>query len=250
MWTSGGLLQGEHIFDHLTEKNIPYYVGDLDPEDKQIEKTLDGINNRSINFAYLLFGKLDHLMHMEGTKSPKIGQLLNYYDKTIRNIVTQAKKNYDEVDFLIFSDHGMHDITKTYDLQRDIAKTDLKFGLDFVAVYDSTMARFWYLNDQARKKITDLLQNIPKGKNLSTQELQSFGTFFPDHRYGETIFLMNSGTLITPSFMGLKRIPGMHGYHPDDPESFAMILSNKKLPENIVSIKDIYSLLIEDCNLA
>ena len=51
---------------------------------------------------------------------------------------------------------------------------------DYVAVYDSTMARFWYFNDFAREKITGKLQNHEKGRILSDEELKSEGVFFED----------------------------------------------------------------------
>ena len=60
-----------------------------------------------------------------------------------------------------------------------------------------------------------------------------------DKKFGEMFFLMNPGLLINPSYMGLNVIPGMHGYHPDDKDSYATILSNREIPENINSITDI-----------
>jgi hypothetical protein len=50
---------------------------------------------------------------------------------------------------------------------------------------------------------------------------------------------MNEGLLINPSFMGLNVIPGMHGYHPDAPYSYSIMLSNKEIAEDINSITDI-----------
>ncbi|MCB5266810.1 MAG: hypothetical protein LHW46_01725, partial [Candidatus Cloacimonetes bacterium] len=52
-------------------------------------------------------------------------------------------------------------------------------------------------------------------------------------------FLMNEGILLNPSFMGLKPIPGMHGYHPDADHSYSIMLSNRTIALDVQSITDI-----------
>jgi len=242
LWQKGGLVAGRSIFDELTERSIPYYVGDLDAEAVQLETVEQKLKEKSISFAYILFGKLDALMHMEGPQSPKVQELLTSYEAKISKIIEIAKQNYDDIDIYCYSDHGMHEVKAGYDLQREIRKLGVTFGRDYVAVYDSTMARFWYLNDKAEKKIEELLSRLDCGRILSRAELEQFGTYFPDHKYGKTFFLMNSGVLIVPSFMTLKRIPGMHGYHPSDPDSKACVMSNKMLPDDLDQIHKLYFL--------
>jgi hypothetical protein len=56
---------------------------------------------------------------------------------------------------------------------------------------------------------------------------------------------MNSGTIIVPSFMGLKPVKGMHGFHPEDPDSKALIMSSNKLPDDLRSIKNIAKLIFD-----
>jgi hypothetical protein len=50
---------------------------------------------------------------------------------------------------------------------------------------------------------------------------------------------MNEGVLLNPSYMGLKPVDGMHGYHPGEIHSYAMMLSNRIIPKEIQSITDI-----------
>lgn len=244
IWSPGGLPEGKTIFDHLNAKEISYYVGDLAGSDeRQLDHVKSLIESQKISFAYLLLGQLDGLMHAVGTKDPKVTQLIRWYDQQIRILISTAEANYEEVSFFVFSDHGMHEVRETYDLQAEIGSLGLDYGVDYVAIYDSTMARFWYLNDEARKKILSCLGRIPKGRVVSDEELQRLGVYFADRQYGETIFLMDSGVLINPSFMGLKKIAGMHGYHPDDLDSYAMIGGNRQLPEELRSIEQIFTLI-------
>ncbi len=245
IWTSGGLLRGKTIFDHLNVKGIPHYVGDQDSEDKQFTEVMNQIKNRSIQMAYLLFGKMDAAMHAHGTHDPKVRYLVEHYNRVVSTVIEEAKKVYSEVDFYVFSDHGMHNVTETIDLQKKITEIGLIYGKDYIAIYDSTMARFWYLNERAEKLIKECLGNVKEGRILSDRELEELGVFFPDAMYGQTIFLLNSNILIIPSFMGAKQIPGMHGYHPDDPDSSAMIISNREDIHSIDRIEQIYKFLSE-----
>jgi hypothetical protein len=49
--------------------------------------------------------------------------------------------------------------------------------------------------------------------------------------------------LIVPSHMGLKPITGMHGYHPDDADSDASLLSNVEPPCPAETITDVFRLM-------
>ena len=75
--------------------------------------------------------------------------------------------------------------------------------------------------------------------------------FFPDRYFGETIFLVDEGTLIVPSHMGERPIRAMHGYHPDAKHSYAALLTNQaSIPGDIAAIPDIFRLMIRDAELA
>jgi predicted AlkP superfamily pyrophosphatase or phosphodiesterase len=238
-------LRGKSIFDELHERGTAYYVGDQDSEEIQMAKVSQYILNKSINFAYLLFGKLDALMHKHGPHHSSIQDLLNNYAHKIREILKLAEGNYGEVDLFLFSDHGMHEVTGAYDLANKIEKLGVEYGVDYIAFYDSTMARFWFLNEKGRKAIVSYLNSDTHGRLLSDQDLQELGVYFPDKTYGEAIFLMNSAEIIVPSYMGLKPVKGMHGFHPNDDDSKAMIMSNRSLPEEMRSIKDISKLVFQ-----
>jgi len=57
--------------------------------------------------------------------------------------------------------------------------------------------------------------------------------------------------LIVPSHMGERPIRAMHGYHPDDPHSFAALLTNQpEISEDIRAIPDVFKLMAHDAELA
>ncbi|MDF7823244.1 alkaline phosphatase family protein [Pontiellaceae bacterium B12227] len=250
IWEADGLPEGETIFDRMMAENIPYYVHDSDIGDEErLANLLAHIEQQTIDFAYCSFGKLDALMHAKGNAHPDIGKLMQWYDRKFRELIAAAEENYEEVSWYVFTDHGMHNVTGSYDLTADIQSLELKWNVDYAAFYDSTMARFWFKTEAARRKIFQCLENHSKGRILSGAELKKAGVFFEDGQYGELIFLMNSGIQIAPSFMGEKPCAGMHGYDPADPDSFASLSSNKPIPESVTKIQQIHSIMLNELNL-
>jgi len=114
-------------------------------------------------------------------------------------------------------------------------------------VYDSTMARFWFFNDKARREITICLRQVKQGRILEDAELEKMGALFSDRYFGELIFLVKESVLIVPSHMGERPIRGMHGYHPDEKHSFATLCTNQpEIPGEVVAIPDVYKLMTKE----
>jgi predicted AlkP superfamily pyrophosphatase or phosphodiesterase len=246
IWEPGGLPQGASIFDRMLAAGQKWYVHDSWKNDEgKLADLHQALAAGEISMAYISLGKLDALMHAKGTQTPKVGELLSWYDAKIREVFQSAQRSYEDVRLYVFTDHGMHDIHAGYDLQKDVEALGLRFGKDYVAFYDSTMGRFWTLNPGAKDRLSGLLDNHPMGRILPPEELQRLGVYFSDAQYGDIIFLMNSGVQIAPSFMGRKAIAGMHGFHPSDPDSAAMICSNQPLSASLTRIQQIFGLMCE-----
>lgn len=236
----GGIIKTDTIFDYCVEKQIPYYCSNWRMSEAETLKChKEQISQGDIKFAYLYLPKLDGVMHGVGNCHPKVEEKIRWLEIEIKKVLELAKEKYDDVSFYTFSDHGMANVTGSIDLIPLIEQTGLKYGDDYVAMYDSTMARFWFLSNSARQKITSALKEVKEGYIVSEEELKSMHVYFPDNKFGELFFLMDPGVLINPSFMGLKVIPGMHGYHPNDKDSYSFIGSNHQIPDNINSITDI-----------
>jgi len=80
------------------------------------------------------------------------------------------------------------------------------------------MGRFWFKHEDARRRIVAALEQEPNGR-------------------------------IVPSHMGLKPITGMHGYHPDDPDSDAALLSNVPPPGDPQAITDVFHVMKSEAGL-
>jgi hypothetical protein len=122
---------------------------------------------------------------------------------------------------------------------------------DYAVVYDSTMARFWFFNENARSVIASALKKVPQGRILPDEELREMNTLFEDAISGELIFLVKEGVLIVPSHMGERPIRAMHGYHPTDKHSYAALCTNRaELPFCIRSIPEIFKLMTYEAEQA
>ena len=243
---AGGMNSGENIFDQLERASVPYFVNDpTRPEDESRDALLARIAKRDLDFAFVYWAGLDGLLHSVGNQSPLIGEKLAVYEKWITQVVSKARDHYDEVQLFVFSDHGMANCDELLDIQAVLAKTPLKFGRDYTAVFDSTMARFWFHTSEARATVERALADVKQGRIMREDELSRLRTP-TDGTWGELMFLVREGVLICPSHMGERPIRAMHGYHPDDPQSAATLLTNvPAVSAEIKAIPHIHRLMHE-----
>jgi len=247
-----GMNCGANISDFLEESGIAYHISNpTDSETDNFDAVLNEVKVGQIDFAFVYLPDLDGLLHREGNLSPQISPKLRGYEERIRQLLDAAHSQYDEVRLYVFSDHGMANCDKVIDLKAVIEKSPLQMGKDYAVVYDSTMARFWFFNDGARRTVTETLRTIPDGTIMTDAELNRLHCLFPDRYFGELIFLLREGVLIVPSDMGERPIRAMHGYHPDEKHSYAALLTNKReIPDDITAIPHIYRLMARDALLA
>jgi predicted AlkP superfamily pyrophosphatase or phosphodiesterase len=236
----GGILATDTIFDWCVNHNIPYYCSNWRHSEEQIlMENKRVISEARVAFTYVYLPKLDAVMHAHGPLSDATRQKLISLEQQISELYHFAQKVYDEVSLYIISDHGMAPVHELCALKDDIDALGFRYGRDYLAFYDSTMARFWWKDEVAKSAIMDFLSASECGYIISDKELKEMRVLFDNRRFGDTFFLLNEGILLCPSFMGLKPISGMHGYHPEAPHSYSVMLSNQEIPDQICSITDI-----------
>ncbi len=248
IYQPGGINGGvPTIFDVLRQRRIPFHLSDWRRSEEENLKALTAaLEEGSIRFAYLYMASMDAILHAHGTRSPLVSQKIAWYEEQLRRVIALAQKTYPHVRVYVFSDHGQADVECLCDLMTKIESLKLRFGVDYAAVYDSTMARFWFLNDSARQRIIEVLEADPHGRILSEQQLAAYGCDFPDHKYGELFFLVDPGVLICPSFMGETPLAAMHGYDPDHKDSLAMLASNVTPDPMPRRLEDMYALMVSE----
>lgn len=197
-----------------------------DHSDKGItEAAIAGINPDESFFA-LHLQELDSIGHMHGPESPELDRALEATDNLCRRLFSALEPAYERVNVVLFGDHGMVSVTRTFDLEPVLRATGLIFGIDYAYFLDSTMARFWFYHAESRARIERALAGIPGGRLLRPEDLARYGIAGCDSRNAEAIFLVDPGVLIFPNFFQASGdpIPGMHGYDPDIEDNLGFFL--------------------------
>lgn len=244
------------IFDRLRQEKTPFYCSDWrQNDDDNLLAASCILRDRSqpLRFLYLYLAGMDGILHAEGTHSANVGRKIADYGQQLWDIVRLARTRFGTVRVFLFSDHGMTDVVQLCDIQSRIAQTGLTFGKDFAAVYDSTMARFWFLKPGAREQIGNALCVEPLGQILSDETLAQWGCDFADRRYGEMFYLLQPGALLCPSFLGRTPLKGMHGYAPEHPDSTAFFATNAVEYANSCMpcrLDDLYDLMCREAGIS
>jgi predicted AlkP superfamily pyrophosphatase or phosphodiesterase len=245
IYDPGGIIGSSSIFDQLTRKGISHRVYSYHhlSDAEIVRQAINDIQSREASFFFLYLSEMDMFLHMHCKEPDEIEKRMQWYDASLRRVFAAARQIDPDASMTVISDHGMTPVEHRYDVVKGIDDLGLKVAVDYLAVYDSTMARFWFFNDRAKQAIQKHLENLPCGRIVADQELRQLGVFFGDRRFGELIFLLHPGWLLAKSdFNGKGWMPnGMHGYHPEDSYSDAIFLSSTEPPVPVQTIADVYA---------
>ena len=242
----GGINEGPSIFDDLANAGVKHHVSNWrKSEQENIQSLRDAVAFGDIQFAFLYTASLDGLMHDHTKSSTLVDDKLRWYQGQVESLLRLAESRYDEVQFAIFSDHGMCTVEKVVDYMPRVEATGLTFGEDYAAVYDSTMMRFWFLGEGAEETIRNALPDSSDARWISDDEHKAFGTYWPEGRFGDAVYALEPGVLLNPCHMGNVALKGMHGYRPDHPDSFSALASNFVPETSVSNITDLYTLMGE-----
>jgi hypothetical protein len=244
IYEPGGITGGQPtIFQHWQQSGKPWVRSNWrlsDPEN--IAHARSEIEKGQVELLYLFTARLDAVMHKHGVDHPEVDAAFDQFSANLQSLADLASKHYRDVRIHLFSDHGMADVNTCSNLLPRWEKLGLKYGRDYIAVWDSTMARFWFTDEAARRTATAWLGEQPDGEVLTDERLAGYGCLFPDRKYGELFYLLPSGSLFVPSFLNQRKVTAMHGYAPEHPDSAAAWLSNADtLP--VAALTDIFPVM-------
>jgi hypothetical protein len=243
----GGLNRGRSIWDDIADAGLPFYLSLAPNTDEQaLDGALAAIREGQASFLFMHLSAVDSFLHRYCDDEAAVSERLLWYEERLRALLDAARERGLPVHMYAFSDHGMVPTRRTVDLMGLVESLDLRIPNDYLPFYDSTMARFWCNTYRASSRLALLLASLDCGRVLRDEELASLGVLFPDHRFGDLIFLTDPGVIIAPSYMGRNVPRGMHGFHPDHELCDAMLISNVALPDPPTHIRDIYRLMLAE----
>jgi len=246
-----GGLPCESLWDGLRGRGIPWIGWNWrTPDAVARASALEAIAGGDHDFIFLYSATLDARLHHEGSRGAGVRAELAAWSAWLEAAAAAAARASREPWLYLFSDHGMVDVTATVDVMGAAAALPWRRGRDYVAFYDSTMARFWWRRPAARTAVREALARLPHGRWLTAADLARAGVDFADHRYGEDIFLVDPGALVVPSFMGRAPVAAMHGYDPAHPDMAGLLASNRPLPADVTHLAHVRGFLERELEAA
>ncbi len=212
-WPQKNSLSVKNLFDILEENNKTFVSIDWPnifvsrkPKlfFKNDCKTILGLTKKLLNekkpdFLFVHFMDLE-IAHKHGTLSNELKEKLTEIDNAVKEL-----SNLDN-DLIIFSDHSMDEVREKFNLLEKIDALNLKFGKDFVYFLGSTIARFWFKSEEAKKSVEGLLRSLEEGRIINFKEYNLPKTC-------DLIFLANFGTFFYPNLFN-SDYKAMHGWDP------------------------------------
>ena len=192
---------------------------------------LTKISRERPQVAYIQFSEIDQQAHYLGSDPEVMKGILLWADGEIKRLHEEISKMYEEVNMVVFGDHGQTMVTKTVDIPLEYPR--LRLGWDYLYLKSSAAIQFWLFNNKARKYIRE------------DPILRKYGEFIdsPSPRQGDMIWRADEGVLVSPCHFHTKaEAPiSMHGYDPniDTEKGFAIVTGNGKGFYKEISLLDI-----------
>jgi hypothetical protein len=194
-------------------------------------------------FLFCYTAELDADLHREGSSGADVHRRLEAYARWLRELQDAAARRGEALWIYVLSDHGMVDVHGTVDVMGVLEGLPARWPRDYLAFFDSTMARFWWRDPAARAPVRATLAGLRGGRWLDDAELEAAGARFEGREYGEDIWLLDPGMLMVPSFMGDAPVAAMHGYDPSHPDMAALLMSNRPIPDAVRRLADVRAFL-------
>ncbi len=240
LFVKGGLAPVKNLADVWSEQGMNFHISDWrKSEEENFKIATDLLAKGELDRAFIYSADFDALQHDFVGKDEKLAPKIKQYEQRIRKVHEALASAGRPFQLTVFSDHGMTPLKSTIDAPSALANTGLVWGKDFASAIDSTMARFWWLNKEAKEKVLNAFKDFP-GHWLSEEEMKYHGIWREDRKFGDAIFLAAAGVQFCPSDMGVKPLNGMHGFDPSDEDSQACWLSTTAVPDNVSKVCDYF----------
>lgn len=194
--------------------------------DRGVCKVITRYLKKDFGLYYFHLWDLDKVIHTYGPRSKQVMDKVRENDDNVREIIGTLQQRYSQVNVVIFSDHGMVEVNKSVDVVEKMQESRLSED-DYLVFLDSTLARFWFKHQRARKEAEETLTSLKGGHILTRQEIKEFRINFPHSKYGELLFLVDPGYLIIPNyFQRTAGVKAMHGYTPFHPDLYGILIAS------------------------
>lgn len=226
IFVPNGLAPVKNLADVLGASGLKHHISNWrKSESFNFEAARKAAVDEGADFVFLYTAGFDGFAHDNIKNDQLIGERLKWYEQKIKELYAALESTGKTVHLTVISDHGMTPLAGTFDVAGALAAAGLVWGKDYLSCLDATLARFWFETPDAADRVVKALKRAP-GKWISKGQCKFYGISFADNKYGEAIFLMDPGVQICPCDLGRKPLNGMHGFSPEDKDSYAAIMCN------------------------
>jgi predicted AlkP superfamily pyrophosphatase or phosphodiesterase len=235
------------IIDLVHEKKLAHCIVNANSSSsiQALKNLRHRLKEEPVNFAFIQIDEMDHLLHYYPHDFQKIDKKLHRYERQIKKIIAAGNARSSNFNLTVLSGHGMTFAPQTINIKKKIDSLGMAYGHDYHAVYDPTMAFFWFESKSVKSIILDKLHELRHCKILSLKEKKDFGINFSDRRYGETIALVDPGFQISPNDVLSKPLPAMHGYDPNHSDSLGACLSTQPISPSPNHVRDFFGIMAD-----
>jgi len=246
-----GGLPGDSLWDSLARRGIPWASWDWrTPEAANLIALEQRVASGEGEFLFCYTAELDAALHREGSQGAGVRSWLSGLAALLARLEAAGAGRGAAPWIYLLSDHGMVDVTAGLDVMGRLAPLEVQWPRDYLAFFDSTMARFWWRERSVREVVRAALAAEPGGHWLSDADLEREGCLFPGREYGDDVFLLEPGRLLVPSFMGSRPVRAMHGYLPTHPDMAALLWSNRPIAPEVRHLTDVRAYFERELDLA
>ncbi len=201
------------LFYYLSKNNLSYeWLGyPIFKSDIAIVRSVKK-KKRLANFTFIHISSLDAVSHKFGPNNKGTLLMALKVLEYTNEIILHVKKIHPGSKIILFSDHGMVDVTSYVNISRILQKCKLNIPHDVIPFYDSTMARFWCYNRKIKNKLINKIMENPFIKILDPQGCEMY-QINPSEKYGHVITFLDPGKVFFPNYFNMSfETQGMHGY--------------------------------------
>lgn len=225
------------------------YIGPPHVRNNFYASVLNKIKNVDSRHLTILYDDtLDGLGHRYGPFSSECYSYARNLDNALSIVYKKLVNIFgSHFTFIVFSDHGQHNLSNQMDLVSYLKKHNLKFIDDYLCFIDATLALFWPKNEKAQEQLIKVLQLLKIGTLIDERLKEKYHLRFKNNKlYGNLVYVLTPGWSFFPNFFSpFSPLLGLHGYLPEELVQKAFLISNKKINPNISHVKDIKNLFLE-----
>ena len=243
LFVPGGLAPVPNLADVWKAQGKRYVISDWRrSEEENFREAADAFRRGAVDRAFVYSAAFDALQHDNVGCDEVLRPKVERYAETVRALHAALVAGGRPFELTVFSDHGMTPLRGTQDAPAALAKTGLRWGVDYASAIDSTMARFWWLKPGVEETVRKAFGTF-RGHWLDEAEMRHHGIWREDRKFGDAIFLADAGLQFVPSDMGVKPLDGMHGFDPADEDSRACWLSTVPVPDGVTRVCDYFRVM-------